>query len=163
MCVYKGMGRKIALLALVSLALTGCADGGHSGEGGGGRGSGGTPGASEPAPDVVGEWVLAEGSDAEGSLRNLGTPVTLVLTDESTVAGMAPCNSYAGDYALTAASLSFTAVTRTEVACSSLSVESRYFAALERVDHVERSGETLTLTGDDVTLSFSLLAKLSVD
>lgn len=160
------MGRKFALLALVSLALTGCAGGGSGTAGDAdedGTGAKPSPSTVEPAPDVVGEWLLTDGTDAAGSLRNVGTPVTLVLAGDSTVAGMAPCNSYGGEYVLTDTGFSFASITRSEVACSATAVETRYFAALERVAQADRRGDVLTLVGADVTLRFTLLAMLSVD
>jgi heat shock protein HslJ len=153
------MGRRLALLAIVSLAVAGCADDGVARAGSGD----GAPGASEPSPDVVGEWLLSAGTDAEGSLRNVGTPVTLALAADGTVAGMAPCNSYGGEYTLSAASLSFGELSRTEMACAALPVESRFFAALEKVTHVQREGEAITLSGENVTLKFTLLGLLTID
>ncbi len=112
---------------------------------------------------LQGEWVLASGTDAEGTFIDPVQPITLEF-DGDAVNGQAPCNPYSGAVvrgpgAGGTGSIAFSGLSRTEMGCAEMEqnqLESRFFAAIEAVDRVGVSddGEHLELTGDDIFLSF---------
>ena len=114
--------------------------------------------------DLNGEWQLTKASDADGALAVNGIPVTLVIADDS-ASGQAPCNSYTGEVDIDGDSVEFGTIAQTLMACTDdarTELETRYLAALEEVSGSTLTDETLTLTGDSVTLHFTLLPKKSI-
>jgi len=154
------MSRAVAAAAvLAATILSGCA----------------TPAGDRSGDDttsvggIVGEWQLTKGGDADGSWPVNGIPVTLVISDDA-VTGRAPCNSYTGGLTVAGSDLSIDAISSTEVACADAArtrLETRYLAALARVTTVQVDGPsgspTLTLSGPDETLRFSLVDKKSAN
>ena len=147
---------RLAILAAVTLvagALAGCAAPADNAE----------PEATAVS-DLNGEWQLTKASDADGALTVNGTPVTLVIADDS-ASGQAPCNSYTGAVEIDGDSVSFGTIAQTLMACTDdarTELEARYLAALEEVSGSTLTGDTLTLTGDTVTMQFVLLPKKSI-
>lgn len=114
---------------------------------------------------IIGEWQLTKGSDADGGWRINGTPVTLVIADDS-VAGQGPCNGFGGDVEVDGSAITIGSIVSTKMACTDdarTRLETRYFAALENVTTAELGGtadlSTLTLSGPDETLKFTIVAK----
>ena len=147
---------RLAILAAVTLvagALAGCAAPADNAE----------PEATAVS-DLNGEWQLTKASDADGALAVNGIPVTLVIADDS-ASGQAPCNSYTGEVDIDGDSVEFGTIAQTLMACTDdarTELETRYLAALEEVSGSTLTDETLTLTGDSVTLQFTLLPKKSI-
>jgi len=114
---------------------------------------------------IIGEWQLTKGSDADGRWSVNGTPVTLVIADDS-VAGQGPCNAFGGDVRVSGSDITIDTVTSTKMACTDDSrtrLETRYFQALEKVTTAEVGGTsdlaTLTLRGPDETMKFTIVAR----
>jgi heat shock protein HslJ len=149
------MRTRLAAIVMATLLLAGCAS---------------TPGT--PAPDqedpvtgsIVGEWQLVKGGDSEGALAVRGVGVTLAIHDKK-VAGMAPCNSYSGSITVDGTAVTFGPLTATQRGCGGGdpdAIEERYFAALAQVTESSRKGDSLKLTGETATLSFTLLEKKTI-
>lgn len=144
---------KATAALLVVLLLAGCA---RLSPGAGGPD---TPEPSAAAPDVVGAWVLVEGTHDGAAIEvPNGWRVTMNLSDDGEVGGQA-CNHYGGTYDLDGGRISFSAMSMTEMACEEpmMTIEAAYHAALAAVSTAERSGERLTLAGNGVELVFELL------
>jgi heat shock protein HslJ len=147
---------KATAASLAILLLAGCA-----------RLSPGAGGSATPEPstpgttDVVGAWVLVQGThdgtaiDVPGDWR-----VTLNLSDGGEAGGQA-CNHYGGTYQLDGSRIGFSAMSMTEMACEEpmMTVEAAYHAALAAINEVERSGDRLTLlvAGEKTELVYDLL------
>jgi heat shock protein HslJ len=145
---------KTTAATLVVLLLAGCARLSP------GAGSSATPQPSAAAtPDVVGAWVLAQGTH-DGVAIDVpdGWRVTLNFSDDGEVGGQA-CNHYGGTYELEGGRISFAAMSMTEMACEEpmMTVEAAYHAALAAIREVDREGDRLTLSGDATELVFDLL------
>jgi heat shock protein HslJ len=143
----------LAAVALVAGTLAGCAAPADN-----------TQPEATAVSDLNGEWQLTKASDADGALAVNGIPVTLVIADDS-ASGQAPCNSYTGGVDIDGDSVEFGTIAQTLMACTDdarTELETRYLAALEEVSGSTLSGDTLTLTGDSVTLQFTLLPKKSI-
>lgn len=114
--------------------------------------------------DITGEWQLTKGSDADGAMVMNGLPVTLVISDTA-VSGQGPCNVYGGDATFEGSDVSISTLTSTMMACEEearMELETRYFAALEKVTAAKLGGgelETLTLTGPEESLKFTIIEK----
>jgi heat shock protein HslJ len=144
-----------ALLALAAaLLLGGCAAGPATDDG-----------TDAPMTNsLTGEWQLTKAGDAAGALSFDAVPVTLAISD-TTVAGQGPCNSYTGSVTVDSDAVAFSPLSHTELACADPArndLEARYFAALELVRGSSRTGDTLTLSGGDVTLQYTLLEKKKI-
>ena len=143
----------VAVVAAVTLA--GCATdaGNRSGYG-----------EDSAVSDITGEWQLSKGSDADGAMVVNGLPVTLVIADEA-VSGQGPCNVYGGDATSDGSDISISTLTSTMMACDDdtrTQLETRYFAAHEKVTTAKLGGgelKTLTLTGPDESLKFTIIEK----
>ena len=136
------MHRTLLLLAAV-LALAAC---------------GGTPGAD--APDVAGEWELAEGTaDGAALLRPPGTRATLELGRDE-LRGVSFCNHYSSSYRLSGTSLSIDGLGGTEMGCEPdvMAAESAFLSALGAVRTAAADGDALVLTGGGVELRFTPVA-----
>jgi heat shock protein HslJ len=115
--------------------------------------------------DISGEWQLTKGSDADGAWTVNGTPVTLVIGDEA-VSGQAPCNIFGGDLKVDGTDIGIDSISHTMMACDDDArnqLETRYLAALEKVTTAKVGGaaalRTLTLSGPDETLKFTIVEK----
>jgi len=117
---------------------------------------------------IDGEWRLSKASDADGTMRLGGVPVTLAV-DGTAVAGQAPCNGYTAEATVAGDAFAVGGITQTRMACVDVArtdLESRYLRALARVE-TARLGDgpsaTLTLSGPDETLVFNRLGKKQPD
>jgi heat shock protein HslJ len=145
---------KATAAILVPLLLAGCA---RLSPGAGGSS---TPQPSAPVtPDIVGAWVLLQGTH-DGAAMEVpdGWRVTLNFSDDGEVGGQA-CNHYGGTYDLDGGRISFAAMSMTEMACEEpmMTVEAAYHAALAAISTVGRTGDRLTLGGNGVELVFELV------
>lgn len=112
---------------------------------------------------LQGEWVLENGSDAEGVFIDSVQPITITFEGDA-VSGQAPCNPFSGPIVRgpgtsSSGAIEFGGLERTEMGCAEQEqnvLEGRFFLALETVDEVAVSadGETLELIGDGILLSF---------
>ena len=147
---------KAILAVLVIVLLTACA---RFAPGAGGSTSPDPAPSGGAAPDLIGAWVLKQGSGPHG---NIAVPddarVTLRFEDDE-VGGQA-CNHYGGRYELRAdGTIGLSAMSMTEMACAEpmMTVEAAYHAALAAVTRAARAGDTLTLSGEGTELVFVLL------
>ena len=125
-------------LAIVAFLLSGCTQPLPPG-------GGGPSNAPPPAPRVtlIGTYSLVA---LNGQPVQPG--ITLILTNESSFSGRAPCNRYFGDYSAgNDFSFDFPQVGATRQACPALSLERDYFSALDTVRQYRpgREGDTLAL------------------
>lgn len=107
--------------------------------------------------DLVGTWVLASGTTADGDLAlDEAFPVTLEAMDDGSVAGQSACNRYMGSAEVNGQAIQFSQMASTMMACEEpvMALEQAYLAALAVVESGTSDGETLTLTGPDVELVF---------
>lgn len=150
----------LAAVAIAALTLTGCA-----------TDAGNRSGTDEETTvgSIIGEWQLTKGNDADGRWAVNGTPVTLVIADDS-VAGQGPCNGFGGDVRVDGSDITIDTITSTKMACTDddrTRLETRYFQALEKVTTAELGGtaelSTLTLRGPDETLKFTIVARKAAD
>ena len=112
------------------------------------------PGSS----DFEGSWVLTSATYAGEPVQLLDThPITLVI-DHDQAGGRSACNEYGTDFAHDGDEVTFTEFFSTAMAClpeAVMELEASYSRALGAVRHADRDGDTLTLTGDGVTLVFT--------
>lgn len=132
----------VAYAAAAVLTLTACGDDGPS---------------DSVRHDWDGAWVLTSGTHQGDPLGLLDShPVTLVL-DGDDVNGISACNHYGGTVTRSGDSITFEAMSMTEMACSpesAMALEAAYHAALADVTAARLDGDVLTLTGDGVELVF---------
>lgn len=134
---------------LVAFLLIAC--GGPPGSGSGDEdGGGGTP---------VGAWVLTEGSGPSGPIPMVDDSRITMTIQGDQINGTAACNSYGGKIAINGNRLRIGDLAQTLIGCIAEVAESEaaYMAAIARVTGFERDGDTLTLGGPDVRLTFRLL------
>lgn len=127
----------VAVVALSSLALSGCAD----------------SGAIER---VQGSWVLVAGQDARGEFIESARPVTLAIEGDA-FSGASPCNTYGGVVRAESNGLRFGAIASTEMACADpeqMSLEGRYVAGLGAVTAGSVIDGELVLRGGGVQLRY---------
>lgn len=102
--------------------------------------------------DPAGTWTLTSGSGDVSVLDD--HPTTLIVAENGAGSGQATCNVYGG---LTLADGTVEGeIAGTMMACEGEqgTAEQAYFAALGDADAYEIDGDTLTLTGPDVELTF---------
>jgi len=108
--------------------------------------------------DWDGAWVLTSGNDTGVPLVLVAThPVTLVL-DGDDIGGIAACNHYGGTVTRSGDSITFGAMSMTEMACSpesAMTLEAAYLAALADVTTASVDDDVLVLSGDRTTLTFA--------
>ncbi len=107
--------------------------------------------------DLEGSWHLVDARDAAGAFDLADREVT--LTAKGTEAGgTSACNLYGGRVDVAGDSVTISQLGGTEMACepAAMELEQRYLAALQSVERGERTGDSLTLSGPDVTLDFGL-------
>lgn len=134
--------RTTALTAALALALASC-------------------GAPAAPSDVQGTWQLSSGVvDGKQIPIQESHPVTMTLEDDS-IGGVAACNSYGGAFALgPARSFEVGSLASTEMACMPLvvmEVEGMFLAGIVEADRITSGDGTLTVTGPDVEMTFTLL------
>ncbi|TPW70045.1 META domain-containing protein [Schumannella sp. 10F1B-5-1] len=104
-------------------------------------------------------WPLASITDAEGTLAPPTVSATLDLREADKVSGQGGCNGFGADATLgDGGSLVIGPIVSTKRACADpdqQAQETRYLAALDQVDKIAQSGDTLTLTGGGVELVYS--------
>lgn len=103
-----------------------------------------------PPPLAPGEWRLVE---IDG--RPPDSLVTLDLSRRGQISGRAPCNPYAGPVEGREPRFRPGQVVSNVLACPALAEEGRYFAALARVERIERRGAQVILTGPGTRLVFA--------
>ncbi len=116
------------------------------------RGVGGGQAAS-----LDGTWTLESGTSGGQAIPLVaGRPITLVI-DGDKVSGRA-CNLYGGSIDVNGSRITLGQLSMTEMACDEpmMSAEAAYHAALSKVDSAARSGDTLTLSGSQVSLRYRL-------
>lgn len=133
----------LALAATAVGLLTGCA-------------------ADASVEPLQGSWVLASGSDAEGSFIDATSPVTLVVEGQD-FSGSSPCNTYSGTVRTAGGGIDLGTggIASTEQACADpdqMALEGRYYDALIGVSRAESTGDELVLTGPGVELVYSAAA-----
>lgn len=74
---------------------------------------------------------------------------TLILGENGSFSGQAPCNTYSGTITVPYPWFATTAIAATRMACPDLALESKYFSALSVMTLSETSGPILTLSNDD--------------
>jgi heat shock protein HslJ len=135
-----------AVLLLAAVLLAACAE----------------PVGGEPAPDVTGEWELAEGT-ADGAALPVppGRGATLLLQD-GRAGGTSFCNHYSGTYRLDGGAVAFEGLGGTEMGCEPdvMAAESAYLSALGAVVTAAVDGAGLVLTGAGVELRFRPVARV---
>jgi len=135
----------LAVAVIAVLALTGC---GPTGDG--------FPNKTSAPSELDGDWQLSEGSDAQGAFELKDSVSTITLTGNRT-GGRTPCNIFGATVTIDGATISIEPGAVTEAACADsdlMALEPRYLAALGAVTEQKLSGETLTLSGKDVILTF---------
>ncbi len=123
----------------------------------------GTPDSGSTRADLEGSWHLVSGHDDEGRLpRGTGSEVTL-LVDSKGAGGSSACNHYGVTVTVDGDTVDFADAYGTEMACEPvvMLLERRYLAALDVVEHAERDGRELALSGPRVRLRFELDAAVA--
>lgn len=115
------------------------------------------PSAGESELD--GEWTLVGGIH-HGDPVPLPdeAPITMTVSG-SEIGGRAACNTYGGEITLDGDRITIGAMSMTEMGCDPaiMEAESAYVAALADVERWSRAGETLTLSGETVELTYELV------
>jgi len=124
---------------------------------------GGQAAPSDPDPstgDVVGDWVLTDGSIDGGDAPVVPDHrITMTITG-SRINGTAACNGYGGEITMGADGLHLENLGQTAMACEdpAMTAEAAYMAALSRVREIVRDGDDLVARGDGIELRFEALA-----
>lgn len=122
--------------------------------------TGGSTSPSPPNPnDLLGSWVLVEGSGPGGEVTIVdGYRITLEMQGPE-IGGTSACNHYFGRMAVVGDALRIDELGGTEMACEPavMESESAYWAALGAVTRWARDGNSLTLSGPEASLTYELL------
>jgi heat shock protein HslJ len=113
-------------------------------------------GSGSPGGTVDGDWMLVDATVAGEPLTLPDDrPVTLTVAGDDAT-GTSGCNSYFGVVEINGASVQFTGLGGTEMACEPdvMVLEQAYLAALGDVREAAIDGEQLVLTGNGVELRF---------
>jgi heat shock protein HslJ len=107
--------------------------------------------------DLDGSWHLVDARDAAGTYDLADRAVTLTVNGNQ-AGGTSACNQYGGRVEVAGDSVTISELGGTEMACepAAMELEQRYLAALQSVERGERTGDSLTLSGPDLTLDFGL-------
>lgn len=142
--------RTLAILGAAALLIAGCTGSGNGGDE--------TPdGGGVETVNLVGSWRLTTGTTADGDLAlSDDAPVTLDVTEQLEVSGQSACNRYVGSVEVDGASVTFSPLASTRMACEEpvMAIEAAYLGALAEVERGARDGESLTLSGAGVELVF---------
>jgi len=117
--------------------------------------------SSSVAPELHGEWQLAEAVDGQGEMDLKGSSVTMRI-DADSARSDGPCNILQFELRGGPGDVEVTLGPITERACLDhdlMVIESRYVAALGGVTRATVEGDTLTLTGDAAQLTWSRAAR----
>lgn len=137
---------RLLTLLLALLALTSaCGD------------EGGTT-VDDPEPvDLVGDWLLADGTAAGAPMALDDTHQITLTVEGDRVSGQSACNRYLGQVTVSGDSVTFGQLGGTQMACmpeTVMDLEQVYLAALQTIDAGARDGDVLTLSGPDAELVF---------
>ena len=117
-----------------------------------------------PGDDVasnLGTWELVEGSGPRGRISLPPDGRITFLIEEDSIGGIAACNMYGtGDFTIDGHDFDAReGVSLTEMACSEelMAAESAYIDALVAADRIDRDGDTLTLSGPQVELTYDFV------
>ncbi|HVM25283.1 MAG TPA: META domain-containing protein [Candidatus Limnocylindrales bacterium] len=108
---------------------------------------------------IDGEWRLSGGSHAGAPLPLVpAAPITMRL-DGDEIGGTAACNHYGGNVDIGDGRIGIGSLAVTEMGCDGPVMESEaaYLAALAAVDRFERRGNSLTLSGEGVELTYAFV------
>lgn len=122
---------------------------------------GGTSAVGASGSTPVGDWQLRAATPAIDVPDPGRVTLSVDETDQGLRAGgTAACNSYGGVLDVDGATWSLREVAVTEMGCEQplMAAEAAYLDALGRIDTWTREDDVLELSGDDVTLTFDLLA-----
>lgn len=116
----------------------------------------GCSGSTEKNKLTSSKWNLETLNGVKVSLPE-GRMVTLEINSEQgSVSGKAPCNSYSTTYNEAGDLLKFNVITSTKMACDELNLESEYYNALGKVTAYKTSGSKLKLySGSTVLAEFN--------
>ena len=126
----------------------------------------GKPGTDPGGPGddlgaYLGTWELAEGSGPRGQISLPPDGRITLLIEVDSIGGIAACNMYGtGDFTIDGHDLDTRAgVSLTEMACSEdlMAAESAYIDAFVDADRIDRDGDTLTLSGPQVELTYGFV------
>ncbi len=109
-----------------------------------------------PGQELQGQWQLLEATDAQGPMDLKGSTVTMEI-DADSARSDGPCNILQFELRGGPGDVEVTLGPITERACLDqdlMLIETRYVAALGAVTRADVSGDTLTLAGDDVRLTW---------
>ena len=141
------MKTPLPLVAVLGLTLASCA------------------GAAEPVEPAMSDpigttWRLESGtSDGEPILILGSHPITLSFTEDG-AGGTAACNGYGGSYSISGDTITFSELFQTEMACfpeETMESEQRFLEALARVETISLTEERLTLSSENIELTFAKL------
>ena len=93
-------------------------------------------------PDVTWRLVSLDGASYTAS-------ATLRFTEDSRIAGDAPCNAYSGPQEGSYPAFAPGPVVATRRACPELEAESAFFTALGEMTEAQIAGDSLTLSGEN--------------
>ncbi len=149
-----------ALLILAATALVAAACGSATVDAGSADSADGPDSGGAPS-DLDGEWLLADATIDGAALAPVdGYPITLEI-DGDRIGGNAGCNGFGGSFTRDGSDVELIDVSITEMACADpapMEAESAFIQGLWRVVSIERSGDGLILTGEDVSLTYSPVA-----
>lgn len=158
------LGRLGALVAAASIALTTACGGNDADdqttavpEGDGGEQQSDEQQSDDAAASIVGQqWVLTEAEDDRGSVTPPETPTAYLQIDENgDVTGTTGCNALSGSAEVSGDSIVFEPLIATRKGCTGAlgEIDALMQGVLHGEPAVEVSGETVTLTSEDGTLT----------
>lgn len=113
-----------------------------------------------PDVDLEGTWVLVGGRTSAGPLAVTPDNHVTLTFDSDGLGGKGPCNDYGVDFDVDGESFEIPGpgIEQTFAGCDGApgALESAYLGALTEVRTVARTGDTLTMTGEDVELELRL-------
>ena len=97
------------------------------------------------------KWVAQSVQSVNSTVQG---DLTLEFGADMSASGFGGCNRYNTQYTLTGGQISFTAVASTRMACADtvMSQEMAFFSALQSVNHILITGDTLILYADNATV-----------
>lgn len=119
----------------------------------------GAPAPGGNAAGALGVWAFESGHGPAGDIEPVpGHDITLELAG-SKISGSGGCNSYGGGLSIDGTDFEAGGLAVSEIACEPdvTEAEERYLDAIGAADTIAVDGKTLTLTGPDTELVFSLV------